>query len=153
MGHGDLLIVCDAGYPIPLQAKRIDLAVTQNVPELRPILSLIKSELITERIIVAVEMREFNPLLFEWLQETFRDADFELVPHTQMLASVPLRAKAIVRTGAFDPWGNVGLVSGVDAPRWFEREGVKTPDAYRERIARMAAEADGTRAGERISSR
>jgi D-ribose pyranose/furanose isomerase RbsD len=138
LGHGDLLVVCDAGYPIPRQANRIDLAVTQNLPELRPVLSLIKAELIAERVVVAAEMKEFNPLLFKWLQENFADAEFDLIPHSEMLGSIPLRAKAIVRTGAFDPWGNIGLSCGVDAPRWFAREGVKTPDEYRERIARMS---------------
>lgn len=135
LGHGDLLIVCDAGFPIPRDAQRIDLAVAADLPDLRTILSLVQQELITERLIVAREMAEFNPLLDEWLRTRFSGVEFEQVGHEEMLSMVPLRAKAIVRTGAFDPWGNVGLVSGVDVPRWFSREGVVLPDYYRGRMS------------------
>jgi hypothetical protein len=55
-----------------------------------------------------------------------------------MLSSVALRAKTIVRTGAFDPWGNIGLVSGVDVGAWFSREGVTVPEAYRARFEAAA---------------
>ena len=27
MGHGDMLVICDAGFPIPSEAQRIDLAI------------------------------------------------------------------------------------------------------------------------------
>lgn len=135
MGHTDLLIVSDAGFPIPLDANRIDLAVVENVPDLRTVLAAINDELIVEGVVIAGEMEEFNPPLFAWLRETFAGAEFDLRPHAEMLSSVARSAKAIVRTGAFDPWGNIGLVSGVDVPRWFSREGVKVPDYYRERLA------------------
>ena len=32
MGHGDFILVCDAGFPIPNDAWRIDLALTKDVP-------------------------------------------------------------------------------------------------------------------------
>ena len=38
MGHGDLMIVCDAGFPIPSAAWRIDLAVVPDVPDLETVL-------------------------------------------------------------------------------------------------------------------
>ena len=46
---------------------------------------------------------------------------------------MPARAKYIVRTGAFEPWGNVILRSGVDAPIWFQKPGTITPDYYSDR--------------------
>lgn len=133
-GHTDLLMVCDAGFPIPRDAERIDLAIAPDLPDLRTVLSLIRDELITERVVIAAEMAEFNPPLYEWLREHFSEAEFEERPHTEMLTQVAGEAKAIVRTGAFDPWGNIGLVSGVDAPRWFAREGVRVPDYYKDRV-------------------
>jgi D-ribose pyranase len=133
-GHSDLLVVCDAGFPIPRDAQRIDLAIAPDLPDLRTMLSLIQDEFIAERVVIAAEMAEFNPPLYEWLQEHFSEAEFEQRPHTEMLTQVAKGAKAIVRTGAFDPWGNIGLVSGVDVPRWFAREGVQAPDYYKDRI-------------------
>jgi simple sugar transport system permease protein/D-ribose pyranase len=47
------------------------------------------------------------------------------------------KAKVIVRTGAFDPWGNILLYSGVDAPVWFSKPGLKVPEVYQKRVEQM----------------
>lgn len=138
MGHGDVLMVVDAGFPIPRDAERIDLSLTANLPELRTVLSLIHQELIVERVVLAAEMADHNPLLHRWIAEEFAGAQVDERPHSEMLSTVPAAAKTIVRTGAFDPWGNVGLVSGVDVPRWFTRDGVVVPGHYRERMSQPA---------------
>jgi hypothetical protein len=39
-----------------------------------------------------------------------------------------------VRTGAFDPWGNILLYSGVDVLAWFSKPGVKAPDYYAKKL-------------------
>ena len=134
MGHGDNLIVCDAGFPIPEDAWRIDLALIQDVPDLQTVLSAIAQEFIAEKVRIAEELKENNPPLYQQLTELFDERDFELVPQVQMLSEAPRHAKAIVRTGAFDPFGNVSLISGVDAKSWFSKEGIVVPDYYRSRI-------------------
>jgi D-ribose pyranase len=40
----------------------------------------------------------------------------------------------IVRTGAFDPWGNILLYSGVDVPKWFSKKGVVAPEYYAKKM-------------------
>ena len=47
------------------------------------------------------------------------------------------KAKVIVRTGAFDPWGNILLYSGVDVPAWFAKPGVVAPDYYAKKMKRL----------------
>lgn len=136
MGHGDTLIVCDAGFPIPEDAWRIDLALVQDVPDLQTVLSAIAKELIAERVMMAEELKEHNPVLYGKVAHLFDERDFEFIPHYQMLSEIPRQAKVIVRTGAFDPWGNIVLFSGVDAGEWFSKEGTIAPDYYRSRIAR-----------------
>ncbi len=133
-GHTDLLMVCDVGFPIPRDAQRVDLAIAPDLPDLRTILSLIDEEFITEKVVIAAEMAEFNPRLHEWLKESFSGAEFEPRPHEEMLKGVASQAKAIIRTGAFEPWGNIGLVSGVDVDRFFTKEGVMVPDYYRNQV-------------------
>ncbi len=135
LGHGDLLMVVDAGFPIPRGSERIDLAIVRDLPDLRTVLKIVHEEVIAERVVIAAEMAQNNAPLEQWLRVEFDDADFELVPHEEMLTSVAARAKAIVRTGAFDPWGNIALSSGVDVPAWFSREGVVVPDYYAARLA------------------
>lgn len=134
LGHGDGLLVVDAGYPIPRTAWRVDLALTRNQPDLRTVLGAIAAELIVERIEVADDVTTHNAPLHRWLATTWPSAEISSRPHAEMLSVVAAGAKAIVRTGAFDPWGNVLLVSGVDVPAFFAAPGVVVPDYYRDRM-------------------
>lgn len=134
MGHGDGLLVVDAGFPIPQDSWRIDLALSRDIPDLRTVLDLVRQELLVEGIVVANEVEANNRPLHDWIASTWPDVSIESIPHAEMLSSAAVRAKAIVRTGAFDPWGNVLLLSGVDVPAWFAAPGVVVPDYYRDRI-------------------
>lgn len=134
MGHGDLMIVCDAGFPIPSDAWRIDLALTQDVPDLRTVLSALASALVVEKIAYADALPQHNAPLLATVQALFADADQEAIPHEAILSTMAARAKVIVRTGAFDPWGNILLYSGVDVPKWFSKPGVVAPDYYAKRM-------------------
>jgi len=137
MGHTDLMIVCDAGFPIPNEAWRIDLALIQDVPDLETVLSAISDELIVEVVSYASEMAENNPVLLEKIKKIFSDSNHEPIPHNQILEEMATKAKVIVRTGAFDPWGNILLYSGVDAPIWFSKPGLKVPEEYQKRVEQM----------------
>ena len=48
MGHGDLLIVCDAGFPIPATVNRVDLAIVADVPDIETVLTAINADFIAE---------------------------------------------------------------------------------------------------------
>ncbi len=60
--------------------------------------------------------------------------NFAPVKHEAILGEMAAKAKVIVRTGAFDPWGNILLYSGVDVPAWFSKPGVKAPDYYAKKL-------------------
>lgn len=140
MGHGDLMIVCDAGFPIPDDAWRIDLALIPDVPDLETVLTAIAGDFIAERVSYAAEMAENNAPLLAKVQRIFDDSNFEPIPHAQILNEMAAKAKVIVRTGAFDPWGNILLYSGVDAPVWFSKPGLKVPEVYQKRVEQMKSE-------------
>jgi D-ribose pyranase len=137
MGHGDLMIVCDAGFPIPGSVWRIDLAITQDVPDLETVLTAISDSFIAEKVSYAAEMAENNAPLLEKVQRTFSESNFDPIPHQTILSEMAAKAKVIVRTGAFDPWGNILLYSGVDAPVWFSKPGLKVPEVYAKRVEQM----------------
>jgi D-ribose pyranase len=134
MGHGDLLIVCDAGFPIPNETRRIDLALVQDIPDLETVLSAISGSFIAEKVAYAAEMAENNAPLLAKVQGIFAGAEFSTLPHEQILGEMAKKAKVIVRTGAYDPWGNILLYSGVDVPKWFAKPGVVAPDYYTDRM-------------------
>ena len=137
MGHGDLMIITDAGFPIPSDAWRVDLAISPDVPDLETVLSLISEAFIAEKVSYAAEMAENNPPLLEKVQRIFPASEHEPIPHQQILNEMAAKAKVIVRTGAFDPWGNILLYSGVDAPVWFSKPGLNVPQEYQEIVKRM----------------
>ena len=136
LGHGDLLIVCDAGFPVPNDARRIDLAVCRDLPRLEPVLEAIAAECVFEKLTVGHEVRDYNPPLHRELTRIFPGLPVEFVPHADIMTQLVQRAKIIVRTGAFNPWGNIVLHSIPDVPKWFEAPGVIVPDWYRASVSK-----------------
>jgi D-ribose pyranase len=139
MGHLDLMIVCDAGFPIPRDIWRIDLAIMPDLPDLETILNLISGSFIAEKVGYASEMADANPPLLDKVHKIFPASAYEPVPHQVILTEMAHKAKVIVRTGAFDPWGNILLYSGVDAPVWFSKPGLNVPKEYQAIVDRMKA--------------
>ncbi len=137
MGHGDLMIVCDAGFPIPEEVWRIDLSIVQDVPDLETVLTAVSGAFIAEKVSYAAEMTENNPPLLEKVKRIFSASEHIPIPHQQILTEMAAKAKVIVRTGAFDPWGNILLYSGVDAPVWFSKPGLNVPPEYVKIVERM----------------
>ena len=138
MGHGDIMIVADAGFPIPRPEQRVDLAIEADKPGIAETLDLILSDFIHERCIVAEEQAKFNPEHFKRVSGISDRCKVETIPHAALIAEYPAKAKYIVSTGALEPWGNVILVSGIDAPAWFRKPGCIVPDYYAERASYKA---------------
>lgn len=112
MGHGDMLVVADAGLPIPDGVERIDLAVTRDLPGTLDVVRAIAAELEVERIVLADELAAGNGPLAEAIASIFGAARRESVPHEEFKA-MSRRARAVARTGECTPYANVILVSGV----------------------------------------
>ncbi|MEA2530532.1 MAG: D-ribose pyranase [Thermomicrobiales bacterium] len=112
MGHTDLLVVADAGLPIPPGVERIDLAVMPGLPPMLDVLRAIATELQVERILIASELVDRNPDLVTAISEIFPDLSVDHVSHVEFKIR-STSAKAVVRTGEFTPYANVALISGV----------------------------------------
>ena len=114
LGHCDLLVVCDAGFPIPKQVVCIDLALVPGDPGLIKILTAIIGEIDVERAIVADEIKEVNRKMRDRIEDLLRETEklkLESVPH-QKFKEISKEAKYVVRTGEVTPYSNVILVSG-----------------------------------------
>jgi len=112
MGHMDMLVVADAGLPIPAAVRRIDLALKAGLPGFLETVEAIASELLVERLIVAEETAQKSPHIEAGLREVFAGVEVDKVPHAK-LKELTSGAVAVVRTGEFSPYANVILVSGV----------------------------------------
>ncbi|MCD2165140.1 D-ribose pyranase [Comamonas koreensis] len=114
MGHGDMLVIGDAGLPVPPGVRRVDLAVARGVPSLDQVLQAILSELQVEAAIVANECLDGQQLP-AWYQR--RQADGlpsapQCVSH-EAFKAMSRQAVAVVRTGECTPYANIALRSGV----------------------------------------
>ena len=133
LGHTYLIVIADAGFPIPDDSKRIDLAIEKDKPGILEILELVMSDLIYEECIVADEQKSYNRPLYDRVVALADRCAVKTIPHADLIATIPSSAKYIVRTGAFEPWGNVILRCGVDAPLWFDKPGTIVPNYYEAR--------------------
>lgn len=105
LGHGDILVIGDAGLPVPAGVPCIDLAVTRGVPRFWEVLDAVLGDMVVERAVVATEatalMEEFGARLSP-----------DIISH-EALKALSCEAKAVVRTGEATPYANVALVAGV----------------------------------------
>ena len=108
MGHGDLLVIGDAGLPVPPGVRCIDLAVTRGVPRFLDVLDAVLAEMAVERSAWASEAGED---LARALQG--RDLGRPAVVAHDAFKALTRDARAVVRTGEFTPYANVALWSGV----------------------------------------
>lgn len=116
-GHMDLLMVVDAGFPVPDDVELIDIALSEGVPSVLDVLAELRKVHSVEKIVMAEETRDHNPAHLKQVFASFGEGvEEEIIPHTE-LKERSRHAKTIIRTGDFTAWGNVLLVSGA-GDRW-----------------------------------
>ncbi|MCS6907643.1 MAG: D-ribose pyranase [Anaerolineales bacterium] len=112
LGHGDWLVIGDAGLPIPPETLRIDLALTKNIPSFLDTVRTVLEEMKVEKAIVARETGQISPHILAELKRLLPETPFEEIDHADLKARCA-QARAVVRTGEFTPYANVILVAGV----------------------------------------
>lgn len=112
MGHGDMLVIGDAGLPIPAGVRRIDLALKAGVPGFLDTLEVILTELKVEGAIAATEMVSTSSGLYGQMVELLDATPLSKVSHEEF-KDLTKRAVAVIRTGECTPYANIILKSGV----------------------------------------
>ncbi|WP_018152391.1 D-ribose pyranase [Leeia oryzae] len=111
-GHGDLIVIGDAGLPVPTHTPVIDLAVVPGLPAFLPVLKVILAELATEAALIASETAQYNPVISTGITTLLGDLPQETITHTALKALCQ-QAKVVVRTGECTPYANIILRAGV----------------------------------------
>jgi D-ribose pyranase len=110
LGHGDGVLVCDAGMPIPAGPRVVDLAFRAGVPSFAEVLDGLLDELVVEGATAAREVRKANPEATALLEARF--PGLWTVSHEELKA-LSVGARLVVRTGEARPYANVLLRCGV----------------------------------------
>jgi D-ribose pyranase len=117
-GHGDLLMVVDAGFAIPKGADVVDISLAANCPALIDTLTELKKFFSVEKLIFANDTKAVSPSMFSAIRKLFgKSVPVEMITHPQ-LKEMSHKVKAVIRTGDFTAYANVILVSGA-GPRWY----------------------------------
>ena len=129
MGHGDMLVITDRGFPFPSHGKTscIDVSVGKDLPKFIDVVKVILEELEVEEVIIANETKSISPKIYEELKEVISSKtnkgnkiiekniihkDFKDLVLNGVLDRKEV--KGFVKTGEFTPYANIILISGVD---------------------------------------
>ena len=115
LGHGDIVIIADAGLPVPNGVELIDLALTQGVPDVCSTLSTVLSEMQVQSHVLAHELLQMPcpALSCSDMHNTRGDLGSRSLLDHNAFKALCLRAKVIVRTGECRPYCNIALIAGV----------------------------------------
>ncbi len=112
-GHGDIIVLTDAGLRVPKGARRIDLGLTCGVPTIMDVVRAVGQELVIEAATVATEFRQWNPDVYTaTVVELPVEPDER--PHQELMDDMAERAYAYVKTGECTAYASVALVCGVN---------------------------------------
>ena len=110
--HMDMLVIADAGLPVPKGVERVDLGWKQGSPSYLEVLEAIEKYMVTERAVFAQEALEVSRELHNKALALLPEGiPVEYIPHSE-LKKMTEGAKAIILTGEFTGYTNVILISG-----------------------------------------
>lgn len=112
-GHGDVIVLADAGLRIPPTTARLDLAITCGVPTMAQVVEAVKQELVIEAATVATEFEDWNPDVYNDVVSRL-PVEPDAKPHLELMAEMAGTAFAYVKTGECSAYSSVALVCGVN---------------------------------------
>ncbi|CAB3782934.1 D-ribose pyranase [Pararobbsia alpina] len=113
LGHGDMVLVSDAGMPTPhgTPVEIIDLALAPGMPGLVVTTEVLLTEMQVESHIVAHETFARNDGWLERLPAA-QLGTRQIVSHEE-IKKLAYHARAVIRTGECTPYANLVLIAGV----------------------------------------
>jgi D-ribose pyranase len=114
MGHGDTLVICDSGYPIPHHRPVADVVLTRNIPRVIETLKVVLEELHVEGAIIANEMEKISPHMYDDVRKALGNVPIKKISHEKFKTHVAtLPNTSFVRTGETTKYANIILIAGV----------------------------------------
>jgi D-ribose pyranase len=111
LGHTDIIVIADAGLPVPNHVAKIDLALKPGTPSFQEVVRVVSEDMVVEKIILASEIKKANSSQNEFLTRHFHQ-EIEYVEHEEF-KKMTEKAKVIIRTGEITPYSNCILQAGV----------------------------------------
>ncbi len=116
--HGDGVVICDMGFPIPKGSTVVDLSLVQGIPTFAQVMKVLLDDMCFESIHCVEFLPEANPKYYEIMKKTFVKQDWTFLSMKDFVEKSK-EAKVIIRTGeplfasnvyltscSGDPWSN-----------------------------------------------
>jgi D-ribose pyranase len=112
--HGDKIMICDSGYPIPYGKPALDLSVTVDLPRSLDVAKVVLEDLNIEGVIIANEMEVKSKWFYDDLMKLLPQVPVQKISHADFKELAKKEQNIVfVRTGEATPFANLILVSGV----------------------------------------
>lgn len=112
-GHGDLIVLADAGLRIPAGRRRVDIGLSCGVPTMTQVLAAVRRDLVIEATEVATEFGEWSPGTLAEVVALLDAPPAATRPHAELMADMAERAYAYIKTGDCSAFSSVVLTCGV----------------------------------------
>jgi len=114
IGHGDMLAICDSGFPIPHNRPVADVVLTINIPRIIETLKVVLEELHIEQAIITNEMEKVSNHIYKEVLATIGNVSVKKISHEKFKELTRTAANiSFVRTGEATKFSNLILVAGV----------------------------------------
>lgn len=113
LGHTDTIVIGDCGLPVPAGVPKIDLALKLGTPTFMEVVTEVAKYMEIEKVEVAAEIREKNPIVYDALKGLFPQQQWIIDKDHEAFKAATAKAKAVIRTGEITPYANIILHSNV----------------------------------------
>ncbi len=116
-GHGDELLLCDAGFAIPDGVEVVDLSLAVNAPTVEEVLRELARHYSIEGLVVADMTEKHSPSKLRSVLALLPEGiPVATISHPELKRRAA-GVKTVVRTGDFTAYANFLLISGAGG-RW-----------------------------------
>jgi D-ribose pyranase len=109
-GHTDVVVIADAGLPVPAGTRLIDLSLVPGTPSFVAVVQAVMASLVVEEAVVAAQSATFPAA--DIIARLCAGVPVRTVDHSE-LKSLTSTAHVVIRTGECTPYANVALIAGV----------------------------------------
>lgn len=109
--HGDGLVICDQGFPIPKGCYTVDISLVSGIPTFKQVLKALLDEMRFAEYYIVDFMDEANPEYYGLVTEKLKKYDVKQKLSMNEFVEKTKEAKVVIRTGEPLPASNIYLTS------------------------------------------
>lgn len=109
--HGDGLVICDQGFPIPKGSYIIDISLVSGIPTWKQVLKVLLDEMRFCEYYIVDFMEVANPEYYELVKENLKKYEIKKELSMEDFVEKTKEAKLVIRTGEALPASNIYLTS------------------------------------------